>query len=92
MTDAYSRSLLPCWQRSRTEKIFSRPDACGGQSRENLDDTLRGATSISLCIDLRGRPGAGLGVRSLTRRVRDVPAMAGRTRWTLVTWVEMVEA
>ena len=63
--------------------FLSRLDECGGRSRENVDGPSRGATSISLCVDLRGRPGAGLGVRSLTRRVRDDPGAAGECRQML---------
>ena len=56
--------------------FLSYLDLCGGGSRVNLDDASRGATSISLRVDLLERPGAGLGVRSLTRRVRDDPGLA----------------
>jgi hypothetical protein len=57
--------------------FLSYLDLCGGGSRVDLDDASRGATSINLRVDLLGRPGAGLGVRSLTRRVRDAPGLAG---------------
>ena len=30
---------------------------------------------FNVCIDLRGRPGTDLSVRSLTRHVRDVPGV-----------------
>jgi hypothetical protein len=77
------RLLSPASRGAGRRKGLSRLDKCGGRSRENLDGPSRGATSINLCVDLRGRPGAGLGVRSLTRRVRDVPGAAGVTRQML---------
>ena len=66
-------------RRPAGSEFLSYLDKCGAGFRVNLDDASRGATSISLRVDLLGRPGAGLGVRSLTRRVRDDPGLAGMT-------------
>jgi hypothetical protein len=73
----------PAGRGAERRTFLSRLDECGGRSRENLDGASRGAISISLRVDLRGRPVAGFGVRSLTRRVRDVPGVAGLTRQML---------
>jgi len=66
-------------RRPAGSEFLSYLDECGAGSRVNLDDAPRGATSINLRVDLLERPGAGLGVRSLTRRVRDDPGLAGMT-------------
>jgi hypothetical protein len=52
----------------------------GVVSRVNLDSELRGATSRSLPVRFLGRPVGSLGVRSLTRRVRDGGVLAENSR------------
>ena len=73
----------PAGRGAERRTFLSRLDGCGGRSRENLEDASRGAISINLCVDLRGRPGTVFGVRSLTSRVLDVPGVADVTRQML---------
>ena len=57
-------------------ELLSYLDECGAGSRVNFDDASRGATSINFRVDFLERPGDVLGLRSLTRRVRDGPGVA----------------
>jgi hypothetical protein len=70
-------SLSLVGRRAAMGEFLSYLDECGAGFCVNLDDASRGATSINFRVDFLGKPGDGLGVRSLTRRVRDGPGVAG---------------
>ena len=71
--------LSPADRGAERTRCLSCLEECGTGSRVNLDGASRGATSISFRVDLRGRPDVVLGVRSLTRRVRDGQGVAEKT-------------